>query len=93
MALSVTVRFETHNPRPLAGMLPCEDRTFLPTDTPKRTSSGGCPIAQADSSMALHWELKRDVKKRVCPELGCRASQADGAAHRSLASKRGAGSV
>jgi hypothetical protein len=44
VALSVACTLSAH-PRPLAGMLPYEDRTFLSTHSQANESSG-CPIAQ-----------------------------------------------
>jgi hypothetical protein len=41
----------TAYPRPLAGMLPYEDRTFLSTHS-RTSASSSCPIAQADFSIS-----------------------------------------
>ena len=51
MALSVACALSA-NPRPLAGMLPYGDRTFLST-TRQAGPSSGCPTAQANLSIAL----------------------------------------
>jgi hypothetical protein len=52
VALSVACAFSAH-PRPLAGMLPYEDRTFLSTHS-RTSASSSCPTAQADSSIEPH---------------------------------------
>jgi hypothetical protein len=64
VALSVACALSA-NPRPLAGVLPYEDRTFLPSGR-FPGFSGGCPTAQAQLSMANgvqeYWVL--DLKDR-----------------------------
>ena len=65
------------NPRPLAGMLPWEDRTFLSIGSPKRASSSGCPTAQAISSMASTLEFGVEYETRIYrkPRMPCLASR------------------
>ena len=75
VALSVACALSA-NPRPLAGMPPYEDRTFLSIHRFPGFSSG-CPTAQAHLSMPLTMEA---MKRVFVKSFGCRASQADGAA-------------
>ena len=63
VALAVAVRLNAR-PRPLAGMLPYEDRTFLPT-RPRTNASSGCLIAQANFPSMAKLRVWKESSSRV----------------------------
>jgi len=70
-------------------MLPWEDRTFLSIGSPKRVFPAVARPRRQSSVLHLLWNLASNTKRVFIESLGCRASQADGAAIEASLQARG----